>query len=165
MYTTRQVADLLEMPAWKVREYARAGFLSLLKASTGYQFQFTDLVVLRSAVRLAGADTMSHRRIQRTFGQIRAQLPEDRSLTEIGIATTGEQVVVQDGVLVWEPETEQCHFNFAQPEVAGQDPRAERAQTVTALHKPDLPAGPAPSAAIPRHRPNERIESQPGHCR
>lgn len=114
MYTTRQVAELLQLSPREIREYARAGVLDPARTSRGYQFGFQDLVVLRTAVRLAAADDMSHRRVRKTLGKLRHQLSDDRSLTEIGIASLGTGVVVQDGPDVWEPETGQMHLNFAE---------------------------------------------------
>lgn len=113
MYTTRQVAELLQLSPRQIREYARAGILAPSRTPRGYQFHFQDLVVLRTAVRLATGDDMSHRRVRRTLGKLRHQLPGERSLTEIGIASVGNGVIVQDGTDVWEPETGQMHLNFA----------------------------------------------------
>ena len=52
-YTTRDVAELLDMSAAKVRSLARAGFLSPERGVRGqYRFYFQDVVLLRTANEL-----------------------------------------------------------------------------------------------------------------
>lgn len=113
MYSSRQVAELLALPIAQIREYARAGFVSPLRTSTGaYRFDFQDLVLLRTAVRLAH-DHLSHNKVRAAFRQLRAQLPPDRALTEIDVAAVGGQLMVQDGDTLWNAESGQVHLNFA----------------------------------------------------
>ncbi len=113
MYTSRQVAELLDLPITQIREYARAGFVSPLRTSTGaYRFDFQDLVLLRTAVRLANND-LPHNKVRAAFRQLRAQIPPDRALTEIDVAAVGGQLMVQDGDTLWNAESGQVHLNFA----------------------------------------------------
>jgi tetratricopeptide (TPR) repeat protein len=113
VYTSRQVAELLDLPIAQIREYARAGFVSPLRTPTGaYRFDFQDLVLLRTAVRLAKND-LSHNKVRTAFRRLREQLPPDRPLTEIDVAAVGGQVMVQDGETLWNAESGQVHLNFA----------------------------------------------------
>ena len=126
MYTTRQVADLLALPPWQVRAYARAGFITPERTERGsYTFAFQDLVLLRTAARLASTTALSHQRVRRTFERLRRQIPPDRSLTEIGIvAETRHGILVEDGETVWEPESGQLQLKLDPDPLAPDESRA-----------------------------------------
>lgn len=111
-YTVRDVARLLDLPAARVRAIAR----DLLAAAPRgprrtYRFSFQDLVLLRVAKDLLGA-RVPRRRIRAALDQLRASLPQGRSLSGLRIAAEGHRVVVHDGAKRWNPESGQLHFAF-----------------------------------------------------
>ncbi len=116
MYSTRQVAALLDLPAGQIREYARTGILSPERNPRGaYRFAFRDLVVLRSATTLAEA-SVPHARVRRAFHRIKEQLHDGRELTEIRLTNNGNCLVANDGESLWEPESGQMQFEFDDPQ-------------------------------------------------
>jgi tetratricopeptide (TPR) repeat protein len=117
-YTTRDVARLLGLSEAQVRSYARAGLIDVERGPRNeYRFSFQDLVLLRTARGLVAARVPTAR-IVRALRRLKAQLPEDRSLTELRIAVDGEQVVVSDGGAPWNPVSGQLHLEFTVAELA-----------------------------------------------
>lgn len=111
-YTTREVADLLQIPEGRVRAFARAGFLSPRRdARHGYRFSFQDIVLLRTARDLEDAQIPS-RRVYRALRALRSRLPDDRSLAAVRIVAVGDEVVVRDTVTAWAPDTGQAVIDF-----------------------------------------------------
>ncbi len=123
MYSTRQVAELLNLPMGQVRQYARSGFLSPVKDDNGaYRFDFQDLVLLRTAVELTEHD-VPHRRVRHAFRNLKSQLSEDRPLTEVTVAVVAGSLMAQDGETVWNPDSGQLHMNFGSAsDVASSEP-------------------------------------------
>ncbi len=116
MYSTRQVAALLDLPAGQIREYARTGILSPERNPRGaYRFAFRDLIVLRSATTLAEM-SVPHARVRRAFHRIKEQLHDGRELTEIRLTNNGNCLVANDGESLWEPESGQMQFEFDDPQ-------------------------------------------------
>jgi tetratricopeptide (TPR) repeat protein len=118
-YTSRDVARLLGLTVAQVRGFARDGFLSpsTARGRRTLQFSFQDLVVLRTAKALVRA-RIPPRRIRRALKRLRQQLPRGRSLAELHIAAEGDRIVVRDGSMAWNPESEQTHLDFAVSELA-----------------------------------------------
>jgi tetratricopeptide (TPR) repeat protein len=121
-YTSRDVARLLGLTVAQVRGFARDGFLSPppARARAGHrplQFSFQDLVILRTAKALVAA-RIPARRIRRALRKLRQQLPRGRSLAELHIAAEGDRIVVSDGDMAWNPESEQTHLDFAVSDLA-----------------------------------------------
>ncbi len=121
-YTSRDVARLLGLTVAQVRGFARDGFLSppAARARAGQrplQFSFQDLVILRTAKALVAA-RIPARRIRRALKKLRQQLPRGRSLAELHIAAEGDRIVVSDGDMAWNPESEQTHLDFAVSDLA-----------------------------------------------
>lgn len=117
-YGTRDVARLLGLSESQVRSWVRAGLLEVERgARNSYRFSFQDLVLLRTARGLIDAD-VPHPRIVRALRRLKAQLPEDRSLSELRIAVDGDDVVVSDGGAPWNPQSGQLHLEFAVAELA-----------------------------------------------
>jgi tetratricopeptide (TPR) repeat protein len=111
-YTTRDVASLLGLTEGQIRSYARAGFITPARGPhKEYQFDFQDLVLLRTAAALVRARVPS-RKIARALATLREELPSGRSLTELRITAVGEDIVVSDGGAPWEPESGQFHIDF-----------------------------------------------------
>jgi tetratricopeptide (TPR) repeat protein len=111
-YTTRDVERLLGLSPRRIREYGRSGILDAARGpGNRYRFSFRDLVLLRTARALLDA-RVPQRRILRILRQVRDQLPEGRSITEVRIAAEGTEVVVYDDGRAWAPESDQLHIGF-----------------------------------------------------
>ena len=119
VYTTRDVAELLDMPAAKVRSLARAGFLSAARGTRGeYRFSFQDVVLLRTANELVNA-RVHPRKVLGALRLLKAQLPNGQPLTAVRIAADGDHVVVRDKKTSWQPESGQVTFDFSVSEITG----------------------------------------------
>ncbi|MCB1694009.1 MAG: tetratricopeptide repeat protein [Pseudomonadales bacterium] len=117
-YSTREVAELLELPQEVIRDIAR-GVLDLEKGRHGrYQFSFQDIVVLRTAKELLNAG-VRRSRINRSLITLQQRLPQNRPLTALRISGDGGQVVIRDQDQVYNPESGQFHFNFSVADLAG----------------------------------------------
>ncbi|HSJ16405.1 MAG TPA: MerR family transcriptional regulator [Longimicrobiales bacterium] len=126
-YTTRDVASLLGLTEAQIRAYARVGVLSPGRDSRGgFRFDFQDLVVLRTAAALTAAQ-VPVRRIGAALAQLRAELPQGRSLTELRIRADGETVVASDAGRSWDARSGQLVMDFDVSELAAQvAPLAQR---------------------------------------
>jgi tetratricopeptide (TPR) repeat protein len=112
IYSSRDVANLLNMSIPQVRAQARAGFLRPERGPRrAYRFSFQDLVLLRTAKALGEAHIPS-RRIRRALRRLTRQLPRGRSLSEIRIVAENGRVVVRDGLTAWNPESGQLQLDF-----------------------------------------------------
>lgn len=119
-YSTREVADLLGMPAPVIRRYARAGLLSDTKGDGHrHHFSFQDIVILRTARALHEAG-VKQRRISRVLEQLKRDLPTGNSLTALRIVGLGGEVVVQQEEELYSAESGQIHFNFSVADLAGE---------------------------------------------
>ena len=117
-YTTRDVAQLLNLRPAQVRSLARAGFLRPGRGPrNAYRFSFQDLVLLRAARALADARLPS-RRIRRALRSLAQDLPTGRPLSGMRITAEGERVVVRDGAKTWHPESGQLLLDFSIGELA-----------------------------------------------
>ena len=111
-YTTAEVARLLEIPEHEIRAYARAGLVEPERGPRGvYQYNFRDLVLLRTA-RSLGSPDLSHSRIRRALETLRARLPEDRQLSELRIRAVGDEILVEDSGAAWNPDSGQIQLEF-----------------------------------------------------
>jgi tetratricopeptide (TPR) repeat protein len=111
-FTTRDVTRILDLPADKVRRYARADFMAPERGPRNeYRFTFHDLVLMRTARELEVAD-VPPRRIHRALRDLRSQLPAGRSLTALRIVADGDRIVVQEGDTTWSPESGQVQIDF-----------------------------------------------------
>jgi tetratricopeptide (TPR) repeat protein len=136
-YTVADVARLLGLSPARVRSFSRAGFLSPARGSRGEpRFSFQDLVLLRAAKGLmAGRVPVSS--IRRALRRLKQQLPRGRALSELRITAEGDEVVVRDGGVAWEPDSGQVVLDFttaqlaqrAAPTVRRQAALARRADT------------------------------------
>jgi tetratricopeptide (TPR) repeat protein len=107
MYGTREVGRLLGIPVSAVRSLIRAGHVSPGKDRRGrLQFSFQDLIIVRTAKALSGAN-LSPRRINRCLRQVRAALPADLPLSGLSITAVGDQVAVREGRQHWDTESGQ----------------------------------------------------------
>lgn len=120
-YTVRDVASLLDLPEQRVRAFVRAGVIEPARGTRNeYIFSFQDLILLRTAAELARA-RVSLRRIGAALSRLRAELPDGRSLTELRIHASGDEVVVRDrSEPPWNPQSGQFHIEFDTRELAAQ---------------------------------------------
>ena len=82
-YTTRQVAEILGLPPWRVRRWARSGLLEPGRGARGeYRFAFRDVVLLR-AVRDLEAAEVPTRRVRRALRE------RDNPYRSTSLATLG----------------------------------------------------------------------------
>src|SRR5690606_34973551 len=106
-YTTADAANILGLPAHRIRRYARSG---LLRPERGprreYRFSFQDLVLLRTAAGLQAARVPT-RRIGKALERLRRELPLGRSLSELRIVAEADRIVVHDGEVAWNPPSGQ----------------------------------------------------------
>ncbi|CAN5735577.1 hypothetical protein BH23GEM9_BH23GEM9_20880 [soil metagenome] len=118
-YSTQDVARMLDLPAHRIRSYARAGFVTPARGPRNdYLFSFQDLVLLRTAAELSRARVPS-RRITDALTRLRSQLPDGRSLSEVRIHAAGEEVVVRESSdPPWNPSSGQFHIEFDVGELA-----------------------------------------------
>jgi tetratricopeptide (TPR) repeat protein len=117
-YTVREVSAMLGLSAAQIRSFASKGFLQPERGPRGeLRFGFHDLVILRTAGELAAAH-VPQRKVQRVLQRLREQLPAERALTGVRIATDGDRVVVSDGGAMWNPESGQVLFDFSVEELA-----------------------------------------------
>jgi tetratricopeptide (TPR) repeat protein len=118
-YTTQDVARLLDLPARRVRAWARAGFVEPVRGPRNeYLFSFQDLVLLRTAAALAHGGVPT-RRITAALLRLKAQLPTGRSLSELRITAAGDDVVARGtDEPAWSPVSGQFQIEFDVAELA-----------------------------------------------
>ena len=124
-YSTAEVAGMLEMTEAQVRAFAKSGALDVSRGPRGeLRFSFQDLVLLRAAKDLTKSK-FSPRKIRRALENLREQLPVGRPLSAVRITSMGDEIVVQDGDVLWEPESGQALIDFHVADIV------ERAEPVT----------------------------------
>jgi tetratricopeptide (TPR) repeat protein len=118
-HSISEAASLLNLPESRVRAFIRAGVIEPARGSRNeYLFSFQDLILLRTAAELSRA-RVPLRRIGRTLARLRAELPEGRSLTELRIHASGDEVVVRESSEPpWNPQSGQFHIEFDVAEIA-----------------------------------------------
>jgi tetratricopeptide (TPR) repeat protein len=95
-----------------VRSLARAGLVEAQRGTRGeLRFGFRELAFLRQLRDLRG-DRKSVRRAHRALVRLRAALPPDRDLCELGLATAAGELVVRETGRLWSPESGQFVFDF-----------------------------------------------------
>jgi tetratricopeptide (TPR) repeat protein len=173
-YSTRDIANLLDLTPAQVRSLARSGFLTPSRGPRRlYLFSFQDLVLLRVAKALSQA-RIHPKRIRRSLRALRHQLPEGKPLSEVRIAALGERVVVMDGDTTWNPESEQLLLDFSVADLAARARPAARRLAAAARQAEerlsaddwfnvglDLEAS-APDDARDAYR--RALEMEPGHA-
>jgi len=124
-YSTAEVAGMLDLSEAQVRAFAKSGALEVGRGARGeLRFSFQDLVLLRAAKDLTKSK-FSPRKIRRALENLRDQLPVGRPLSAVRITSLGDEIVVQDGDALWEPESGQALIDFHVADIV------ERAEPVT----------------------------------
>ena len=111
LFTTAEVANILNLPDRRIRSFVRAGFLAPAKNKAGLQFTFRDLLFLKTAKSLL-ASRVPANRILRILSSLKRQLPDEQHLSSLKIYADGRRVVVWDGKAQWQPDSGQFLFNF-----------------------------------------------------
>jgi len=107
VYGTRDLQRLLGIGPSSVRSFIRAGHVRPRKGSRGrLQFTFQDLIILRTARTLSGANVPT-RRLNRCLRELRKALPADIPLSGLSITAIGDQVAVREGRQHWDTESRQ----------------------------------------------------------
>jgi tetratricopeptide (TPR) repeat protein len=107
VYGTRDLQRLLGIGPSSVRSFIRAGHVRPRKGARGrLQFTFQDLIILRTARTLSGANVPT-RRLNRCLQELRKALPADVPLSGLSITAIGDQVAVREGRRHWDTESRQ----------------------------------------------------------
>ena len=107
VYGTRDLQRLLGIGPSSVRSLIRAGHVRPRKGARGrLQFSFQDLIILRTARSLTGANVPT-RRLNRCLRQLRDSLPSSMPLSGLSITAIGDQVAVREGRRHWDTESRQ----------------------------------------------------------
>ncbi len=117
-YSTREVADLIELPEAVIRDIARGVLDADRNPNQHYRFSFQDIVILRTAKELL-ASGVRRSKINRSLFDLQRKLPSNRPLTALRISGDGGAVVIRDDDQVYDPESGQIHFDFTVSELAG----------------------------------------------
>ena len=172
-FSTREVAEVLGLPASKILSWARSGLLTPERGPKGaYLFSFQDIVLLRAAKELLDSEVPA-RRVRAALEALREQLPVGRPLSAVHISSIGDRVLVRDDGAVWEPDSGQLTIDFAVAEVVeAAEPVARRVMAEQA-GAPDMSADDwydtaldleavAPDSAIDAYR--EALAQESGHA-
>ena len=115
-YGVREVAQLLGVPVARLRSLARAGLVEPERGARGeLRFGFRELAFLRQ-VRDLPTGRITPRRVRRALVRLRAALPPDRDLCDLGLATAAGELVVRETGWLWSPESGQLVFDFERAE-------------------------------------------------
>ena len=117
-YSTREVAELIEMPERVIRDIARGVLDPDRGSNQHYRFSFQDIVILRTAKELLAAG-VQRSKINKSLFNLQAKLPSNRPLTSLRISSDGGSVVIRHDDQFYNPESGQIHFNFAVSDLAG----------------------------------------------
>ncbi|MGD2047079.1 MAG: tetratricopeptide repeat protein [Gemmatimonadota bacterium] len=127
-FSTREVAEVLGLPASKILSWTRSGLLTPQRGpGNAYFFSFQDIVLLRAARDLLDSEVPA-RRVRAALEALREQLPVGRPLSAVHISAVGDRILVRDEDAVWEPDSGQLAMDFSVAEVAERvEPHARRA--------------------------------------
>jgi tetratricopeptide (TPR) repeat protein len=107
-----EVEKLLSLPRSTIYRLIKAGFVSPVRGPRkAYLFSFQDLIILRMAKTLIGANVPT-RRITASLKGLRRRLPESMPLSGIAIGAIGNRVVVKQRSCHWQAESGQYLLAF-----------------------------------------------------
>jgi tetratricopeptide (TPR) repeat protein len=119
LYSVREVADLIGLSPRQVRSLIVDGIVEPSRGERDrFLFAFSDLVLLRAVSDLVTAG-VARGRIRAAIDGLRAQLPDDASVTEARLDTYGRSVVASFGTDSWEPESGQTVLDLDVGVMAG----------------------------------------------
>ena len=112
LFSTHEVASILNLSSSRVRSFVRAGFIVPdRKKKAPLQFNFRDLVFLKTAKGLLDAK-VPIKKVIRVLSALQKQIPNEQSLTRLKVYADGRRIVVRDGSVKYQPETGQFLFDF-----------------------------------------------------
>jgi tetratricopeptide (TPR) repeat protein len=112
LFTTGEVAKILNLPGERIRSFVRSGFVSPTRREKNtFQFTFQDLLFLKTAKGLLDSRVPA-KRITRMLSSLKRQLPVDRPLSSLKIYADGRRVIAWDGRARWQPDSGQFLFDF-----------------------------------------------------
>lgn len=107
VYSTREVSEVLGLPASTILAWTRAGLLHPRRGARGaYLYSFQDIALLRSARDLLDAEVPT-RRVRRALEILQGQLPVGRPLSAVSLAASGDRIVVRDATQTWDAASSQ----------------------------------------------------------
>lgn len=111
LFSTNEVAHILNLSDSRIRSFVRAGFVvpGRNKSKT-LQFNFRDLLFLKTAKSLLDSRVPA-KTIIRMLSSLKRRLP-DEQLTRLKIYADGRRIVVWDGKSRYQPDTGQFLFDF-----------------------------------------------------
>jgi len=110
-YALRDVVRLTGLEAAQILGFVRSGSVVPRRGPRNeYRFSFQDLIVLRSAQGLL--ERLSPRKLHRAMRRLREQLPHGRPLATLRIGCVGEELVVREGPVAWNPESGQAMLDL-----------------------------------------------------
>jgi tetratricopeptide (TPR) repeat protein len=111
LFSTNEVANILNLPNSRVRSFVRAGFIVPERnKSKTLRFNFRDLLFLKTAKSLLDSQVPA-KKIIRMLSALKRRLP-DEQLTRLKIYADGRRIVVCDGKARYQPDTGQFLFDF-----------------------------------------------------
>lgn len=111
-YTLRGVQSMLGISRAVVSSLMASGFVSPSRGSRNeYRFTFQDVVLLRTAYSLQGAN-MPARKILRSLRRLKATLPSELPLSGLRITAIGNEIAVKKGDAQWQAESGQLLMDF-----------------------------------------------------
>jgi len=112
LFTTGEVAKILNLPDRRIRSFVSAGFVSPARGSNKtLRFTFQDLLFLKTAKGLLDSRVPA-KRITRMLSSLKRQLPGNQHLASLKIYSDGRRVIAWDGKTRWQPDSGQFLFNF-----------------------------------------------------
>ena len=112
LFSTGEVAKILNLPDRRIRSFVRAGFVAPARGEKKtLEFTFQDVLFLKTAKGLLDS-RVPPKRIIRMLSSLKRQLPDDQHLSSLKIYADGRRVVAWDGKARWQPDSGQFLFNF-----------------------------------------------------
>jgi tetratricopeptide (TPR) repeat protein len=147
VYSTREVSEVLGLPASTILSWTRAGLLRPLRGPRGtYLYSFQDIALLRSARELLEAEVPT-RRVRRTLEALQEQLPVGRPLSAVALASVGDRILVRDAERMWDPASDQIVLDLEgrSGEAGPDDPSQEAPDPMVPARADGGGAAPIPS--------------------
>jgi tetratricopeptide (TPR) repeat protein len=113
LFSLREVAKLLDVPATRLRSLDRAGIVTPSGSRSGRRaYTFQDLIALRATRELLAKSIKMHE-VAKAIGALRTSLPSvTRPLQELRIVSDGKRVVVRTNDKTFEPISGQMVMDF-----------------------------------------------------
>jgi tetratricopeptide (TPR) repeat protein len=112
LFSTDEVASILNLPNSRVRSFVRSGFIVPERNNRKtLQFNFRDLLFLKTAKSLLDAK-VPVKKVFRVLSSLKKRVPNEESLTRLKIYADGQRIVVRDGTVKYQPETGQFLLDF-----------------------------------------------------